>query len=287
MQNLLYTFRLSLFSVLILVSVPAMATELLAEWSVEQVLSSPESAAFDPQTGSIFVSNVNGYAKDGNGFISRFSADGLEQEIEWLSGLDSPTGIAIYQGKLYFADYDRLVVANTIDGTILDEYPAPDSKPSLNDVAVSADGQVFVSGSSSNSIYSLEDGELRVWKKDDNLLAMANGLFVRGQVLVHGGARWAEFDIQSKELLVSNLETTEFKDFDGIADDGCGGYLLTLIDDKRIWHMSADRQIKPLVADPINGIDLQNHENTLYVPRVGDGFAKYSLTPDYCNYSSE
>lgn len=272
---------------LLLTPLIAQADQLSLQWSVEQMLSSPESAAYDPHSKTIYVSNVNGYAKDGNGFISRFSADGSEQEIEWLRGLDSPTGMVVRDGKLYFADYDRLVVVDIATAEVLADYPAPDERPSLNDVALSPTGQIFVSGSSSNAIYSVEDGKLRVWMQDDILLAQANGLYVRENVLVHGGAKWSEFDIQSKKLLVSNLETEDFRNFDGITDDGCGGYLVTLIDDDRIWHMSADRHISPMNEEPIDGIDLQNYGNTLYIPRVGDGFAKYALSPDYCRENED
>jgi DNA-binding beta-propeller fold protein YncE len=282
MQIKSISVQTALGAVMLMLCASVYAQNLSLLWSIEDVFSSPESAAYDPASGAIFVSNVNGYAKDGNGFISKVSADGSEQNIRWLSGLDSPTGIAIHNGKLYFADYDRLIIADIQRATILAEYFAPDEKPSLNDVVVSASGQVFVSGSSSNSIYKLADGKLEIWKHDNELLALANGLFIRDGVLIHAGARWSEFDISSKELLSSGLETESFKNFDGIADDGCGGYLVTLLDDKRIWQLTASRQARPFSAQPINGIDLQNFKNTLFVPIVGDGLAVFSLAETRC-----
>jgi DNA-binding beta-propeller fold protein YncE len=54
----------------------------------------PESVVFDRAAGAIYVSNVNGdpMQKDGNGFISKLGPDGKVVTIEWVKGLDSPTG---------------------------------------------------------------------------------------------------------------------------------------------------------------------------------------------------
>ncbi len=156
-------------------------------WSVHNIFKMPESAAYDVKRKQIYVSNVNGYAKDGNGFISRVSADGEELELSWLTGLNSPTGMSIYDNKLYVADYDALVIIEISKREIVAQIQAPDIKPSLNDVAISKTGQVFVSGSSSASIYMLKDNQLKVWKHDKHLLENANGLLVEENRLIHGG----------------------------------------------------------------------------------------------------
>jgi hypothetical protein len=46
--------------------------------------------------------------KDGNGFISKLGPDGKVVTMEWVKGLDGPTGLALANGKLYAADVDRL-----------------------------------------------------------------------------------------------------------------------------------------------------------------------------------
>src|SRR6478672_8769038 len=57
----------------------------------------PESVVFDRASGAIYVSNVNGdpMKKDGNGFISKLGPDGKVVTMEWVKGLDSPTGLAL------------------------------------------------------------------------------------------------------------------------------------------------------------------------------------------------
>ena len=55
---------------------------------------SPEFALYDSTADAIYVSNANGdlMTKDGNGFISKLAPDGTVLELEWVTGLDSPTG---------------------------------------------------------------------------------------------------------------------------------------------------------------------------------------------------
>ena len=126
---------------------------LSARWQTAAVFLEPESAVIDPVREVIYVSNVNQYAEDGNGFVSRVSFDGKTVDLEWLSGLNSPTGVTIFDDLLYVVDYNRLVVVDLKTETIVASYPAPEEKPALNDV-VASDHGVFVSGSLSNSIYN-------------------------------------------------------------------------------------------------------------------------------------
>ena len=172
---------------LLSVAKAAASPVLVEQWTLQNVFTMPESAAFDPRGQQIFVSNVNGYAKDGNGFISRVSADGEQVELKWLSGLNSPTGLTVHGGLLYAVDFDELLIIDISEREVITRAAAPHDKPALNDVAVSLTGQVFVSGSASSSIYELRNNNLQVWKQDKNLLKHANGLLVYGNRLVYGG----------------------------------------------------------------------------------------------------
>src|SRR5437763_1235258 len=51
-------------------------------------LSAPEAVSFDPNLNVYFVSNINGSAgvKDGNGFISRITADGVMDSLHFIQG---------------------------------------------------------------------------------------------------------------------------------------------------------------------------------------------------------
>ncbi len=241
----------------------------------------PESAVIDEEREYIYVSNVNVYAKDDNGFISRISIDGSEQQLQWLEGLDSPTGLAIYDNRLYLADYDQLVEVDLASATILNRYQSPDVDPVLNDVAITNGGTVYVSGSGSRSIYQLNNGVLEVWLHDRDRLAFANGLLIADDELLHGGELWTVFEIDSKQATNHLANVNEvISDIDGITDDGCGGYFATTIPSDYPWWINESGETTESALGPINGIDLHRRGNLLAIPRVGDSLSLYTIDFD-------
>ena len=64
--------------------------------------------------------------KDGNGFISKLGPDGKVVTMEWVKGLDSPTGLALANGKLYAADVDRIAEIDIAKGEIIKQSRRPD-----------------------------------------------------------------------------------------------------------------------------------------------------------------
>ena len=191
--------------------------------------------------------------------------------------------MAIQGGVLFAANYDELVEVELRSGKIIDRYAAPDHKPALNDVALSPTGRLFVSGSSSHTVYELTSEGLEVWMADDVLLKHANGLFVKDNVLFVGSDRLRAFNLATKQR-IKELEPTaaELQDIDGVADDGCGGLLVTLIDDARIWRVSKTLAAQVFSEQKIEGIDLSRNDQMLYVPRVGNSLSRLSLPADLC-----
>jgi hypothetical protein len=90
-------------------------------WEVKG-LAQPESVVEDPTTGVIYVSNINGAVmqKDGNGFISRLTANGKMLERQWVKGLNAPTGLALHDRTLYAADVDQLIVIIAASGGMVE-----------------------------------------------------------------------------------------------------------------------------------------------------------------------
>ncbi len=103
-------------------------------WRVDG-LANPESAVYDPSSGLIYVSNINGdpLAKDGNGSIAVVSAEGELLEPLITKGLNGPKGLALFDNKLFIADIDRLVVVDIVDRVIKEALPV-DDVGFLNDV---------------------------------------------------------------------------------------------------------------------------------------------------------
>ena len=78
-------------------------------WETPSSLKNPESVAYAPKQNVLFVSNVNGKSdqKDQNGFVSKVSpSNGSIIELNWVTGLNAPKGIAISNdgSKLYVSD---------------------------------------------------------------------------------------------------------------------------------------------------------------------------------------
>ncbi|GJM14616.1 MAG: hypothetical protein DHS20C12_30190 [Pseudohongiella sp.] len=249
---------------------------------LEQRFTMPESAVIDEQGQWIYVSNVNGYAEDDNGFVSRVSIDGTRVDERWLEGLHSPTGLSISGDTLFLADFNALVEISLPDRRIVARYPAPHANPGLNDVAISAEGEVFVSASGSRSIYRLDDDGLQTWLQDDYLLEGANGLFFWREQLIHAGLRWSVFDVATRTRLEGVLEPRPgLADVDGISADGCGGLFVTLINDARLWQVNPQGIARPLIE--VDGIDLHYRAGLLAVPFVPNGLSLIQVNAAMCD----
>lgn len=171
----------------------------------------PESALPVPAEGFAYVSNVAGQPtdKDGNGFISKVSlADGKVIALEWAKGLDAPKGLALAGGKLYTADIDKLVEIDPASGQILTKHEAPGAK-FLNDIAVDAQGNIYVSDSSTSTIWKLAGGKLEKWL-DDPALKFPNGLYVDGDKLIV--AAWGAPGTSAQSSAPANLLTVSLAD---------------------------------------------------------------------------
>lgn len=158
----------------------------LTEAWVASGLENPESVVYDPTSGLLFVSNVNGDSneKDGNGYISKLDVDGTIISKKWFVGLHAPKGLAIYQDTLYVADIDTLVAIDIPSATLSGSYQVSDAK-FLNDVAATEQGDIFVSDMLLDRIHRLHGGQFELWLESPQLEG-PNGLYVEGDKLILG-----------------------------------------------------------------------------------------------------
>lgn len=194
--------KLSFFICLFILSISVNAQKLSKVWSVNEGLITPESVLYNPSTGLIFVSNINGdpTAKDGNGFISLLTTDGKIHSLNWLSGLNAPKGQAIYKGNYYVTDIDELLVVRISDAQIIKRYKA-ENAVFLNDVTVGEDGRVFVSDSRDKKVYALINDKLVVWLEHE-LIDRPNGLWAEKGILYVGTGNILKVNIDTKEITV-------------------------------------------------------------------------------------
>jgi sugar lactone lactonase YvrE len=209
-------------------------------WETPNGLKNPESVAFAPKQNVLFVSNVNGKPtlKDQNGFISKLSpSNGSIIELNWVTGLNAPKGIAISNNNstLYVSDLTDLVEIDIDNGKIIKRFNAPGSA-FLNDVVSDNQGNIYVSDTITNTIYKLDGNinnntsSLQAWLQSPQLNG-PNGLHVensKNRLIVASlgdmskpGAGIEVVDLKSKKISMLGKEgtTSPFGGLDGIESD--------------------------------------------------------------------
>jgi sugar lactone lactonase YvrE len=244
----------------------------------------PESVVFDRAAGAIYVSNVNGDAmkKDGNGFISKLGPDGKVVTIEWVKGLDSPTGLALANGKLYAADVDRIAEIDIAKGEVIQRYEAPGSK-FLNDLTADKSGRIYASDMVTNSIWVLDGGKLSLLMQDD-ALENPNGLLAEdGRIVVASWGKMAPdfstkvpghmkaVDLTTKKVAALG-DTTPAGNFDGVEPDGKGGYFVTDWVSGGLFRVAKDGKPTRLLPLSKGSADLGiGPDGIIMIPMMMDG----------------
>lgn len=169
-------------------------------------LKTPESC-LQAKDGSIYISEINEFGKDGDGQISVVDKNGNVRI--YAKGLDDPKGLAMIGEKLYVADNKRILEVNK-DGS-WQVYVAKEAFPNapqfLNDLEADKFGNLYVSDSgdlkTGGAIYKVAKGgavSTITDSKNPDVLA-PNGL------LFEGRNHLLEVDFASGVLYRVNLST--------------------------------------------------------------------------------
>jgi hypothetical protein len=180
MKKIMISLALAFFS---LVSIYAQKATVQKLWATDTILKIPESVLVDDKENSLWVSNIDGASngKDGKGSISKLSKTGSPVNLEWVTGLNAPKGMAKYKQELYVADLTELVVIDIKKGVIKNKIKVEGSV-FLNDVTVNKNGAVFVSDSRTGKVHRIENGIVSI--EVENLQGPNGLLSIEDQLLI-------------------------------------------------------------------------------------------------------
>lgn len=230
-------------------------------WETGAGLKNPESVIYDPKRDVLYVSNVNGTAteKDKNGFIAKVSLQGEIVELQWIAQeLSAPKGMGLFGDKLYVADIDELVEIDLAAGRVSQRWRAQGAV-FLNDVAVDAQGSVYVSDMMTDTLYRLQAGRFAPWVTSQELEG-PNGLYAeRDRLLV---ATWGpikegfstERGGRLKSVSLADRSLGDLGDgrpvgnLDGLEADGRGSYLVTDWMAGKVLHIRPNGEFEVLLS---------------------------------------
>ena len=242
-------------------------------------LKTPESVV-QAKNGTIYISEINEFGKDGDGQISKVDTKG--NVTVFATGMDDPKGLAIIGEKLYVADKNRVLEVNK-DGT-WQVYGAqmafPGTPVFLNDLEADKLGNLYVSDSgdlkSGGQIYKITKGgekvSIVVDSKNPDILA-PNGL------LFEGRNNLLSVDFESGILYRVNLSTGKttklaegFGGGDGMVKTSAGKIYISSWKDGKVYRVGAGKahmvkQGYKAAAD----IALTNDEKFIMVPDMKAG----------------
>lgn len=222
------------------------------------------------------------------------AASAETKEIWSLSGFSHPESVDldVPHQVLYVSDIDRLIEIDTRTAKITNTYPAGGAV-FLNDPAVDAKGNIYVSDIAKRKIWKLQDGKMSIWYDGDDLMHV-NGMRViyGGKLLVAGWGRNMKDDGSTDSLgnlFTINLKTKAIDNFgdgrpagnlDGLERDAHGEFLATDFIAGGLIRIHKDGSFETLVdlAPGSADLDVIDKGHTAIVPRMlEDTVTAYSV----------
>jgi DNA-binding beta-propeller fold protein YncE len=239
-------------------------------------LNIPESVLFyaDEKSSYLFVSQIEGdpNVADGKGAIAKMALTGALTDAAWVTGLNAPKGMAVFDGKLYVADINEVVIINIKKKSIEKKIPVTGAQ-FLNDLAIDTQGTVYISDTLANKIFRVKNGTAELYL---DKVESANGLRLLGSNLIVGaGTQLLLFDRDKNRL---TLASGFAKAIDGIELVGQKGFIVSCWPGI-IYFVSTSGQLELLLdsqQSKINTADIgfDPATKTVYVPN----FSKNSVT---------
>ena len=188
---------------------------------------SPESVLWDEERRAAYVSNYDWYAYApgaGRQFLSKLGADGEVTAQHWIDGLSNPTGMALFDGRLWVVERGAVVEIDPDAGAVLARHPLPET--GLANDAAAGEGGLFVSDSRAGLVYRWNGEAFDIWLRGAELAGVNGVCAARGALwLLCGDGVLRAADLETGAL----REVARFAGggLDGIEPDGRGGFLVS------------------------------------------------------------
>lgn len=244
--------------ILILSSTNVLSQALKKVWETDKILLTPESVVFDESRNFLYVSNFNvqgGFLAKGDTsrdeFISKVSLDGEIINLKWIEYLNAPTGLAIYNDKLFVVERSNLVEIDLNVNKIINRYSIANSG-FLNDIVIDPIGTIYLSDTKNNMIFKFSRGEFEIWLDHD--IDKPNGLLIDNDKLIVGSSGDKSIKIISlKNKTIDKVIETN-SGIDGLKINEKGDYIISCMqkisligrdcsiveilntDDSKIWN---------------------------------------------------
>ena len=241
--------------------------ELLEKWESDSLLKVPESVLFDKANQILYVSNIDGtdpWKADGKGSIAKVGLDGKIIAAEWVSGLNAPKGMGIYNGKLYAADLGNIAVIDIASGKIEKNIPIQGAT-GLNDISIDPNGVIYVTEYLSKKLYKVENEKAELIAEN---LTQPNGvLFHNNELFLLDGT--GMFKVNADKSMAKITDGME-GGVDGIENIEGNSFIVSCWEGA-LWQVNADgtkhllmdtRKEKRSTAD----IGFDPATKTVYVP---------------------
>lgn len=193
-------------------------------WELSHKLKYPESVVYDEKRNLLYVSN---YFYPQRGFISKVNLDGEIEDLEWVSGVNRPTGLYIFKDKLFVVDRTSLVEIDIQSGQIVNKNPVPKAR-FINDVAFDPLGNAYITDTQADVIYRFKSGQFEIWLENQEI-KNPNGLCVDKDMLLVGNS--GDGCLKSVNLVDKKISTVaclgKGSVIDGIKVDARGNYIVS------------------------------------------------------------
>ena len=275
--------------VTIIVGIPCSAGEPLKPvWTVKECVGAPSHGLYDPDSRTLFVSQISGEGdkKDGVGVVSQLDLNGNMLDCKWISGLDAPKGIARQGKTLWVSDIDRLHRIDIATGEVAECLEVPGAK-FLTGVAVDSQGTVYVADMLESTIFQYRDEKFTVFAAGDALESPAGLIVEKDRLVIAAWGLTTDYTTKVPGRFIA-LEhgkprglSKPLGNLYGLVSDGAGGYIGTDFASGRVLHRKDKGEPRELLQLPkgVGGIEYVPSKRLLIVLEITENrISAYDLS---------